>query len=34
MELMVDDGFQTIDLTRFKFDRLYEGRKVLERNIV
>jgi len=33
-ELILDGGYETIDLTRFGFERVIEKRKVLERNIV
>ncbi|KAF4524778.1 hypothetical protein B566_EDAN014472 [Ephemera danica] len=34
MELIIDGGFTTIDLSLFSFDRFLLGNKVLERNIV
>ncbi|XP_063234755.1 FAD-dependent oxidoreductase domain-containing protein 1-like isoform X3 [Bacillus rossius redtenbacheri] len=34
MELILDGGFQTIDLTRFGFERLIKQERVLETNII
>ena len=34
MELILDDSFQTIDLTRFGYDRIINDEVVKERNIV
>ena len=34
MELFFDNGFTTIDLSRFSFDRFVNNIKVKERNIV
>ena len=34
MELMIYKQFKTIDLSRFSFDRVLDGKKILERNIV
>ena len=33
-ELIIDGRFSSIDLTKFGFQRLIDGEKVLERNIV
>ena len=34
MELILDNGYQTIDLTRFGFDRILNDIEMKERNIV
>ena len=34
MEMLLDDKFHSIDLSRFTFDRILKGEKILERNIV
>jgi hypothetical protein len=34
MEYILDNGYQTIDLTRFGFDRILNDIEMKERNIV